>query len=84
MLRDENYFSGSYAAIARSNSKPMNLFFKSNGKVSVNEKALLAYRELAKRIVNGTGGASTRQASKKAVEVQTERIKMIDDFLNSN
>jgi|GEM_PF-5140728 len=62
-------------------TKELDLFFKSKGKEMISKEAALTYRELATRIVNQTGGAPTSKLTEKALQVQTERIQMIDEAL---
>nr|WP_315029437.1 RHS repeat-associated core domain-containing protein [uncultured Chryseobacterium sp.] len=62
-------------------STEMNAFFKSGGKEIVSKKALQAYKELATRIVNGTGGAPTGKATETALKIQTQRLEMINKAL---
>lgn len=59
----------------------MNTFFRSGGKEAVSSKALQAYKELATRIVNGTGGAPASKATETALRVQIQRIEMINKAL---
>ncbi|WP_294308853.1 RHS repeat-associated core domain-containing protein, partial [uncultured Chryseobacterium sp.] len=65
----------------KSYSTEMNAFFKSGGKEIVSKKALQAYKELATRIVNGTGGAPVGKASETALKIQTQRLEMINKAL---
>ncbi|RXM50629.1 hypothetical protein BOQ64_17975 [Chryseobacterium sp. CH25] len=62
-------------------STEMNAFFKSGGKEIVSKKALQAYKELATRIVNGTGGAPVGKATETALKIQTQRLEMINKAL---
>ncbi|WP_317207569.1 RHS repeat domain-containing protein [Chryseobacterium indicum] len=67
--------------VVKSYSAEMNAFFKSGGKEIVSKKALQAYKELATRIVNGTGGAPAEKATETAVKVQVQRLEMINKAL---
>lgn len=66
--------------LAKANSKDMNVFFQSKGTQSTVKEVLLAYRELAKRMIEGSGG-SYQKMTKKSVELQMRRIEMINKAL---
>jgi RHS repeat-associated protein len=67
--------------VVKGYSTEMNAFFKSGGKEIVSKKALQAYKELATRIVNGTGGAPAGKATETALKVQIQRLEMINKAL---
>jgi len=69
-------------ALVRADSKAMDAFFKSKGSVVPSKEALLNYKELATRMLNGTGGAYQR-VTEAAAKLHTERIEMINDALKS-
>lgn len=69
-------------ALVRADSKVMNAFFKSKGSVVPSKEALLNYKELATRMLNGTGGAYQR-VTEAAAKLHTERIEMINNALKS-
>jgi len=68
-------------AFARREHEAMNTFFKSGGKIKPPASTLKDYRELAVRIVQGIRGAPASKQSAAALEVQSQRIKMIDQAL---
>jgi len=70
-------------ALVRSNSAEMNAFFKSGGEVVPDKAILQNYKELITRIINGTGGAPASKATEKAIEVQSQRLEMINKALES-
>ncbi|MFP8892164.1 MULTISPECIES: DUF6443 domain-containing protein [Chryseobacterium] len=67
--------------VVKGYSTEMNVFFKSGGKEMVSKKALQAYKELATRIINGTGGAPAGKATETALKVQVQRLEMINKAL---
>lgn len=68
-------------SLVKKSSDAMNSYFKSKGKTVPTKEQLEAYKELSERIIQGTGGAPAAKASAKAVEVQTQRIEMINQTL---
>jgi RHS repeat-associated protein len=66
---------------AKEYSSQLNNFFKSGGKQVPDKKALQVYRELASRIVEGIRGSPVTKGSEKAIQVQLERIELIDKTL---
>lgn len=70
-------------ATVRSYAKEMNEFFKSGGNNLPSNTALESYKDLATRILNGTGGAPVAKASKVALEIQQQRLDLINKALKS-
>lgn len=46
-------------------------------------EALQSYKELAKRIVNGSGGAPITKMSEAALKIQSERLEMVTKALET-
>ncbi len=65
---------------ARFNSLELNVFFWTQGGFVPSNDVLIIYKELATRILKGTGGAYQR-VNKITAAVLVERIKLIDDAL---
>lgn len=66
--------------LVKTYSTEMNAFFKSGGTQVASKEALQAYKELATRMLNGTGGAYQR-VTETAAKLHTERIEMINKAL---
>lgn len=64
----------------RANSGAMNTFFNSKGRIIPRKEALLAYKELATRMLTGTTGAYQR-LTQEIIKLHTERIEMINNAL---
>lgn len=66
---------------ARSYSIELNAFFMTYGGNVASKEALLIYKELATRMLSGTGGAY-QKVTKAAEALHTERIMLIDQALD--
>lgn len=53
--------------LTKTYSSELNAFFKSGGSQMASKDALLAYKELATRILNGTGGAPATKVTETAL-----------------
>jgi RHS repeat-associated protein len=69
--------------VVKKSSDAMNAYFKSKGKTIPKKEQLEAYKELSERIIQGTGGAPASKASTKAIEIQSQRLEMINETLKS-
>ena len=69
--------------LTKTYSGEMNAFFKSGGTQVASKEGLQAYKELATRILNGTGGAPASKLTETALKVQTQRIEMINKALQN-
>jgi RHS repeat-associated protein len=69
-------------ALTKTHSKELNAFFKSGGKGNIAKEALQSYKELATRMVNGTGGAY-QKVTAEAAKLHMERIEMINNALKN-
>jgi RHS repeat-associated protein len=67
--------------LVKKSSDAMNAYFKSKGKTIPTKEQLEAYKELSERIIQGTRGAPASKASTKGLEVQTQRLEMINETL---
>lgn len=61
----------------------MNAFFKSGGAQVASKEGLQAYKELAVRILNGTGSAPASKLTETALKVQSQRLEMINKALET-
>ncbi|WP_437921158.1 RHS repeat domain-containing protein [Sphingobacterium sp. LRF_L2] len=68
-------------ALTKTYSTELNTFFKSGGTKIASKDALLSYKELATRILNGTGGAPATKLTETALKVQSQRLEMINKAL---
>ncbi|MCD9019845.1 LamG-like jellyroll fold domain-containing protein, partial [Parachryseolinea silvisoli] len=75
-FKDIQTMSGAYAA-------EMRAFFSSGGRLVPTKDALIAYRELAHRILTQTGGAPATKLSETALKVQAERLDLVTKILNA-
>jgi RHS repeat-associated protein len=66
--------------LTRTYSTEMNAFFKSGGTQVASKEALQAYKELATRMLNNTGGAYQR-VTEAAAKLHTQRIELINKAL---
>ncbi len=72
---------GELQALTKTYSTELNTFFKSGGSEMASREALQAYKELATRILNGTGGTPATKLTETALKVQSQRLEMINRAL---
>lgn len=70
-------------ALTKTYSTELNAFFKSGGTKMASKEALLSYKELTTRILNGTGGAPATKLTETALKVQSQRLEMINKALET-
>lgn len=68
--------------LSKSFSTELNAFFSSNGKQVASKEALLTYKELATRMLSGTGGAYQR-VTEVVAALHKGRLNLIDDALKT-
>jgi hypothetical protein len=69
--------------LTKTYSTELNSFFKSGGSQMASKDALLSYKELAIRILNGTGGAPATKLTETALKAQTQRLEIINKALET-
>jgi len=70
-------------SLTKTHFTELNAFFKSGGREMASKAVPQSYKELATRILNGTGGAPATKLTETALKVQSQRLEMINKALKT-